>query len=80
MLAFAECRGLGSGTMEILMETDNVDPDKIFEKLTTQKYRKISELLAHLERTDLPPFERAEALNNMRAIIAAIWGSDEIRR
>jgi len=88
------------GTMEILMETDNVDPDKIFEKLTTQKceivltahptevnrktmllkYRKISELLAHLERTDLPPFERAEALNNMRAIIAAIWGSDEIRR
>eukprot|EP00985_Skeletonema_marinoi_P017697 scaffold9768_cov82-Skeletonema_marinoi.AAC.2 len=25
------------GTMEILMETDNVDPDKIFEKLTTQK-------------------------------------------
>ncbi len=42
--------------------------------------RKISELLAHLERSDLPPFERAEALNNMRAIIAAIWGSDEIRR
>ncbi len=42
--------------------------------------RKISELLAHLERSDLSPFERAEALNNMRAIIAAIWGSDEIRR
>ena len=42
--------------------------------------RKISELLAHLERSDLSSFERAEALNNMRAIIAAIWGSDEIRR
>ncbi|KAL7437981.1 hypothetical protein ACHAXM_005931 [Skeletonema potamos] len=42
--------------------------------------RKISELLAHLERPDLSPFERAEALNNLRAIIAAIWGSDEIRR
>lgn len=25
------------GTMDILIETDNVDPDKIFEKLTTQK-------------------------------------------
>ena len=25
------------GTMDILIETDNIDPDKIFEKLTTQK-------------------------------------------
>lgn len=41
--------------------------------------RNISELLAYLERPDLHPFERAEALNNMRGIIAAIWGSDEIR-
>lgn len=41
--------------------------------------RNISELLAHLERPDLHPFERAEALNNLRGIIAAIWGSDEIR-
>ena len=40
----------------------------------------ISELLAYVERTDLQPFERAEALNNLRGIIAAIWGSDEIRR
>lgn len=88
------------GTMEVLLDQENVDPDKIFDKLTTQKceivltahptevnrktmllkYRKISELLAHLERSDLHPFERAEALNNLRAIIAAIWGSDEIRR
>ena len=41
--------------------------------------RKISELLAYLERPDLHPFERAEALNSLRGIIAAIWGSDEIR-
>ena len=88
------------GTMEIVLEEDDVDPEKIFNTLTTQKceivltahptevnrktmllkYRKISELLAHLERSDLHPFERAEALNNLRAIIAAIWGSDEIRR
>lgn len=44
-----------------------------------RKDNTISELLAYLERTDLHPFERAEALNNLRGIIAAIWGSDEIR-
>ncbi|KAL7540934.1 hypothetical protein ACHAXR_012627 [Thalassiosira sp. AJA248-18] len=88
------------GTMEILLDEDGVDPEKIFEKLTTQKceivltahptevnrktiirkYRDISELLAYLERPDLHPFERAEALNNLRGLIAALWGSDEIRR
>jgi hypothetical protein len=136
------------GTMEILLETDQVsgrggvDPEKIFEKLITQKCeivltahptevnrktiirkcefcsvdwiesarcfscdvwliriftsllsltlvcvsfsfklldRNISELLAYLERPDLHSFERAEALNSLRGIIAAIWGSDEIR-
>jgi hypothetical protein len=41
--------------------------------------RIISELLAHLERPDLHPFERAEALNNLRGNISAIWGADEIR-
>lgn len=41
--------------------------------------RIISELLAHLERPDLHPFERAETLGKLRGIIAAIWGSDEIR-
>ena len=40
--------------------------------------RIISELLAHLERPDLHPFERADTLNNLRGIISAIWGADEI--
>eukprot|EP00581_Thalassiosira_minuscula_P027872 CAMPEP_0183750898 /NCGR_PEP_ID=MMETSP0739-20130205/1395_1 /TAXON_ID=385413 /ORGANISM="Thalassiosira miniscula, Strain CCMP1093" /LENGTH=1019 /DNA_ID=CAMNT_0025987043 /DNA_START=36 /DNA_END=3095 /DNA_ORIENTATION=- len=88
------------GTMEILLNKDGADPEKIFEKLTTQKceivltahptevnrktilrkYRNISELLEYLERPELHPFERAEAFNRLRGIIAAIWGSDEIRR
>lgn len=32
-----------------------------------------------MERPDLHPFERAEAVNNLRGIISAIWGADEIR-
>lgn len=88
------------GTMEILLNEDGADPEKIFEKLITQKceivltahptevnrktvirkYRDISEILAYLERPDIHPFERAEALNRLRGIIAALWGSDEIRR
>ncbi|KAL7550662.1 hypothetical protein ACHAWF_013881 [Thalassiosira exigua] len=87
------------GTMEILLE-EGVDPDKIFERVCTQKceivltahptevnrktvirkYRNISEILAYLERPDLHPFDRAEALNGLRGIVAAIWGADEIRR
>lgn len=46
---------------------------------TANTDRTISELLAYLERPDLHPFERAESLNQLRGIIAAIWGSDEIR-
>jgi len=51
----------------------------VLRRTGTRKDNTISELLAYLERTDLHPFERAEALNNLRGIIAAIWGSDEIR-
>jgi phosphoenolpyruvate carboxylase len=47
--------------------------------LLIQIDRIISELLAHLERPDLHPFERADTLNNLRGIISAIWGADEIR-
>jgi len=55
-------------------------PTEVNRRTMLSKYRIISELLAHLERPDLHPFERAEALNKLRGIIAAIWGSDEIRR
>mmetsp|Transcript_54586 Transcript_54586/g.115958 ORF Transcript_54586/g.115958 Transcript_54586/m.115958 type:complete len:1033 (+) Transcript_54586:269-3367(+) len=55
-------------------------PTEVNRKTSIRKYRKISELLAYLERPDLHPFEQAEALNELRGIIAAIWGSDEIRR
>lgn len=55
-------------------------PTEVNRKTSIRKYRKITELLARLERPDLHPFERAEAQNEMRALIAAIWGSDEIRR
>ena len=41
--------------------------------------RKISELLAYLDRPGLHPFERAEALDRLRGMIAALWGMDEIR-
>jgi len=55
-------------------------PTEVNRKTILRKYRKISELLAYLERPDIHPFERAEALNEIRGIVAAIWGSDEIRR
>jgi len=54
-------------------------PTEVNRKTIIRKYRTISELLSLLERPNLHPFERAEGMNNLRGIIAAIWGSDEIR-
>jgi phosphoenolpyruvate carboxylase len=45
-----------------------------------RKYRKVSELLGYLERPDLAPYERNEAVLELRRIISSLWGSDEIRR
>lgn len=55
-------------------------PTEVNRKTIIRKYRNVAEILALLERPDLHPFERQEALNNLRGIIAALWGSDEIRR
>lgn len=42
--------------------------------------RRVTEQLALLDREDLNPYERTEAVSTLRRIVAAIWGSDEIRR
>lgn len=40
----------------------------------------MTEILAYLERPDLHPYERSEAMANLRRIISSLWGSNEIRR
>ena len=37
-------------------------------------------MLALLDRPDLQPYERSSTKEKIRRTIAAIWGSDEIRR
>ncbi len=49
-------------------------------KTILQKYRSITETLSKLDRPDLHPFERSEAISSIERDIAATWGSDEIRR
>jgi phosphoenolpyruvate carboxylase len=44
------------------------------------KYKRIVDTLASLDRPDLQPYERSSAKETIRRTIAAIWGSDEIRR
>jgi phosphoenolpyruvate carboxylase len=45
-----------------------------------KKYRAITETLSKLDRPDLHPYERSEAMSSIERAIAATWGSDEIRR
>jgi phosphoenolpyruvate carboxylase len=55
-------------------------PTEVNRKTLLKKYRRITETLATLDRPDLHPYERSQALDTIRRNIAALWGSDEIRR
>ena len=55
-------------------------PTEVNRKTLLRKYRRITETLAVLDRPDLHPYERSQALDTIRRNIAALWGSDEIRR
>uniref|UniRef100_A0A7S4QPV3 phosphoenolpyruvate carboxylase n=3 Tax=Ditylum brightwellii TaxID=49249 RepID=A0A7S4QPV3_9STRA len=55
-------------------------PTEVNRRTLLRKYRLISETLGYLERGDLHPYERSEAMITLKRTIAAIWGSDEIRR
>jgi phosphoenolpyruvate carboxylase len=55
-------------------------PTEVNRKSVLRKYRKVSELLAHMERPDLLPFEVLQATYDLQRIISGLWGMDEIRR
>ena len=54
-------------------------PTEVNRRTQLRKYRKITEILAYLERKDLHPYERTEAMMDLRRKISSLWGSDEIR-
>lgn len=55
-------------------------PTEVNRKSVLRKYRKCTELLAHLERPDLLPYEQLTATYDLQRIISTLWGMDEIRR
>lgn len=55
-------------------------PTEVNRKSVLRKYRKCTELLAHLERPDLLPSEKLQATYDLQRIISSLWGMDEIRR
>lgn len=55
-------------------------PTEVNRKSVLRKYRIASELLAYLERTDLLPYEKMQATDDLERIISSLWGMDEIRR
>mmetsp|Transcript_285 Transcript_285/g.463 ORF Transcript_285/g.463 Transcript_285/m.463 type:complete len:994 (-) Transcript_285:130-3111(-) len=55
-------------------------PTEVNRKTLLRKFRRITETLAYLERSDLHPYEKSEGMSRLKRIIASIWGSDEIRR
>ena len=55
-------------------------PTEVNRRSVLRKYRKCAELLAHLERPDLLPFEKLQATYDLQRIISGLWGMDEIRR
>jgi phosphoenolpyruvate carboxylase len=55
-------------------------PTQVQRKSLLRKYRKVSDTLAQMDRTDLNSFEQFSLSNELRRLISSIWGSDEIRR
>jgi phosphoenolpyruvate carboxylase len=55
-------------------------PTEVNRKSVLRKYRKCTELLARLERTDLLAYEQLAATFDLQRIISSVWGMDEIRR
>ena len=55
-------------------------PTEVNRKSVLRKYRKVSELLAYLERSDLLPHEQYAGTIDLQRIISSVWGMDEIRR
>ncbi len=55
-------------------------PTDIARRTLTLKYKKISDLLAFRDRSDLTPEERTDSHEGLKRKIVAIWETDEIRR
>jgi phosphoenolpyruvate carboxylase len=55
-------------------------PTQVQRKSLLRKYRIVSEVMEHLRRPDLDPWQRDNAREDLRRIISSIWGSSEIRR
>jgi len=55
-------------------------PTEINRRSLLRKYRKVTEMLAILDRPDIQEFEKNTVKSNLRRIISSVWGSDEIKR
>jgi phosphoenolpyruvate carboxylase len=55
-------------------------PTEIMRRTLQQKYRRIAELLAERDRSDLTPLERETVLESLAREITAAWETDEVRR
>ena len=55
-------------------------PTEVNRRSVLRKYRIASELLAYLERPDLLPYEKMQAMDDLNRIVSSLWGMDEIRR
>ncbi len=55
-------------------------PTEMVHRTLLRKYERVAHGLAELDRQDLTPFERDEALQGLRREITAIWQTDQVRR
>ena len=68
---------LTSEKVEIVL---TAHPTEVNRRTLLRKYRQLTAILKNLDRPDLHPYERSEAVSSLQRLVASIWGSDEIRR
>lgn len=55
-------------------------PTEVNRRTMLRKYSEVQELLETLDGTDLTKFERQKLNNEVAAVVASIWDSDDLRR
>jgi phosphoenolpyruvate carboxylase len=72
----ALARALGSLRIELVL---TAHPTEIVRRTLQQAYRRIGDLLAVRDRSDLTPEEHDATLDDLRREIATIWQTEEVR-
>lgn len=68
---------ISSQCLEIVL---TAHPTEVNRRTMIRKNQRIDDILDHLDRDDILPYDKRQLLKELKAIVSSIWESDELRR